>query len=99
MERIAGRRGLTITPGDVVVSRELLPKVNQRPLIDERNGGFVSASKASRTAVSSLRVFTYAASRGEELASAKRIRLLFVEDDIPTLLADYREEQPRDPPP
>ena len=34
--------------------------------------------------------FTHAASRAEELATTKRTRLLLVEDDIPTLLADYR---------
>ena len=36
--------------------------------------------------------FPHAASRAEELATGKRTRLLLVEDDIPTLLADYREK-------
>lgn len=40
--------------------------------------------------------FTHAASPGDELATAKRTRFLLVEDDIPTLLADYRGDQ-RDP--
>ena len=37
--------------------------------------------------------FAHAASRAEELATTKRTRLFFVEDDIPSLIADYRNPE------
>ena len=96
VERIAGRRALTIARGDVVVSREPLPKVNPHPLTDEPQWRFrVCIQGVQNSSSQFFTSFTHAASRAEELATTKRTRLLLVEDDIPTLLADYREEQPR----
>ena len=91
VERIAGRRALLIARGDVVVSREPLPKVNPRPLSAEPQWRFrvciQGLAKSSRFFTS----FTHAASHADELATAKRTRLVFVEDEIPLLLADYRD--------
>ena len=90
VERVAGRRSLLIARGDVVVSRER-PKVNPRPLTQQSQWRFrVSIQGVSRSS-QFFTSFTHAASHGEELATTKRTRLVFVEDDIPSLLADYRD--------
>ena len=90
VERIAGRRALTIARGDVVLSREPLPKVNPRPLTDEPQWRFRVCVQGVPNSSQFFTSFTHAASRAEELATTKRTRLVLVEDDIPTLLADYR---------
>ena len=91
VERIAGRRGLSIARGDVVLSREPLPKVNPRPLTAQPQWRFRVSLQGTPDSSQFFTSFTHAASRGEELATAKRTRLIFVEDDIPSLLADYRD--------
>ena len=91
VERIAGRRALAIDRGDVVVSREPLPKVNPRPLTQQPQWRFRVCIQGVPRSSQFFTSFTHAASHGEELATAKRTRLVFVEDDIPSLLADYRD--------
>ena len=81
---------LTIARGDVVVSREPLPKVNPHPLTDEPQWRFRVCVQGVPNSSQFFTSFTHAASRAEELATTKRTRLVLVEDDIPTLLADYR---------
>ena len=95
VERIAGRRALKIAHGDVVVSREPLPKVNPRPLTAQPQWRFRVCIQGVHGSSQFFTSFTHAASRAEELATTKRRRLLLVEDDIPTLLANYSENQPR----
>ena len=90
VERIAGRRALTIARGDVVLSREPLPKVNPRPLTDEPQWRFRVCVQGVPSSSQFFTSFAHAASRAEDLATTKRTRLVLVEDDIPTLLADYR---------
>jgi hypothetical protein len=90
VERIAGRKLLMIARGDVVVSREPLPKVNTNPMSREPQWRFRVAIQGVQESSQFFSSFAHAASRGEELATGKRTRLLFVEDDIPSLLADYR---------
>jgi hypothetical protein len=90
VERIAGRKLLMIDRGDVVVSREPLPKVNTNPISREPQWRFRVAIHGMPGNAQFFSNFAHAASRGEELATGKRTRLLFVEDDIPSLLADYR---------
>ena len=90
MERIAGRRALSIDPGDVVLSREPIPRVNTNPLTRETQWRFRVCVQGTPNSSQFFTSFTHAASRGEELAIAKRTRLVLVEDDIPSLLADYR---------
>jgi hypothetical protein len=91
VERIAGRRALVTARGDVVVSREPLPKVNPHPLTQQPQWRFRVCIQGVPGSSQFFTSFTHAASRAEELATAKRTRLVFVEDDIPSLLADYRE--------
>ena len=91
MERIAGRHVLLIARGDVVVSREPLPKVNPRPLTQQPQWRFRVCIQGVPRSSQFFTSFTHAASHGEELATTKHTRLVFVEDDIPSLLADYRD--------
>ena len=97
VERIAGRKQLIIARGDVVVTREPLPKVNTNPLTREQQWRFRVCVEGVAGSSQFFSNFAYAASRGEELATAKRARLLLVEDYIPSLLADYRESPRRQP--
>ena len=92
VERIAGRRALTIAHGDVVILREPLPKVNPRPLSTQPQWQFRVCIQGVRGSSQFFTSFTHAASRAEELATTKRRRLLLVEDDIPTVLADYSKD-------
>jgi hypothetical protein len=91
VERIAGRKQLVIDRGDVVVSREPLPKVNTNPLSREQQWRFRVCIQGVRQSTQFFTSFAPAASRADELATEKRARLLLVEDDIPMLLADYRK--------
>ena len=95
VERIAGRRALLIARGDVVVSREPLPKVNPRPLTQHPQWRFRVCIQGVPRSSQFFTSFTHAASHGEELATAKHTRLVLVEDDIPSLLADYRDDSIR----
>jgi len=90
VERIAGRRAVAIAPGDVVVSREPIPNVNANPLTRETQWRFRVCIEGTVGSSQFFTNFTHAASRGEQLATVRRARLVFVEDDIPSLLADYR---------
>jgi len=90
VERIAGRRALVINRGDVVISREPIPKVNTNPMTRETQWRFRVCIQGTPSSDQFFTSFTNAALRGEELATEKHSRLVFVEDDIPLLLADYR---------
>ena len=65
--------------------------MNRRPLTDEPQWRFRVCVQGVQNSSQFFTSFTHAASRAEELATAKRTRLVFVEDEIPSLLADYRE--------
>jgi hypothetical protein len=90
VERIAGRRALLIDRGDVVISRERLPQVNPRPMSAEPQWRFRVCIQGTPGSSQFFTGFAHAASHADELATAKDARLVLVEDDIPTLLADYR---------
>jgi hypothetical protein len=90
VERVAPRRHIQIEPDDVVIVRERLPRVNPRlppevPLWRFRLGLSGSAGPSS-----TFTSFAHAASAGEQLATERRTRLMYIEDDVPALLADYR---------
>jgi hypothetical protein len=91
VERIAGRKQLIIDHGDVIVARERLPKVNTNPITREQQWRFRVCIHGADGRSHFFTSFAHAASLGEELATAKRTRLVFVEDGIPSLLADYRD--------
>ena len=70
--------------------------MNRRPLTQQPQWRFRVCIQGEHGRSLFFSSFTHAASPGDELATAKRTRFLLVEDDIPTLLADYRGDQ-RDP--
>lgn len=89
VERIISRRQIHIEKGDVVIRRERVPRLNPRAsaatpwrfrvlVSPEPGGGLVFTS------------FPHAASEAEQMAARRRSRVVYVEDDLPTLLADYR---------
>ena len=84
------RRQLRLLPGDVVVKREPLPRVNPRPMSAEPQWRYrVSLHDESGTS-QYFDGFVHAATRAEQLASDLRRRIMFVEDDVASMLADYR---------
>jgi hypothetical protein len=88
VERMISRRQLQIEAGDIVIRRERVPRLNPRAsaampwrfrvLVSPEPGGLVFTS------------FPHAASEAEQMAARRRSRVVYVEDDRPTLLADYR---------
>ena len=88
LERIVPRRQVRIEDGDVVITRERVPRLNPyatsvapwrycvRVYPDPQGTAFTS--------------FQNAASDAEHHASARHARVIYIEDDAPTVLADYR---------
>jgi hypothetical protein len=91
VERISPKR-LQLEHGDVVITRERLPQVNPYPLATGPQWRFRVQIHPDTYGQPVFTDFTHAASKGEQLASARRARLMFVEDDVPSLIADYRRE-------
>ena len=78
--------------GDVVVAREPIPKVNTNPISREPQWRYrvvVQGEPPGQT----YTTFLHAAMRAEELAIERRARIVVVEDDVPSLLADYRRHK------
>jgi hypothetical protein len=90
VERLLPRWQLRLLPGDVVVAREPLPRVNPRPISDEPQWRYRVAVQGEPPPGQTFTTFLHAASRAEELAVARQTRLMFLEDDVASLLADYR---------
>jgi hypothetical protein len=90
VERILPRRLLALESGDVVITQERLPRVNPATAVTEPQWWFrvrVHPEPYGQPAFTSL---AHAASHAEQLAADRRSRVMFLEDDVPTLLADYR---------
>lgn len=90
MERLVPRRQIQPEVGDVVITRERLPKVN--PYLSEvpwRYRVAVYPEPRGHTFTG----FAPAASEAEELASTRRARVLYIEMQSATLLADYRRSR------
>jgi hypothetical protein len=91
VERILPRHTLRLIAGDVVVCRELVPRVNPNPIAKEPQWRYrVLVYRGPDTPGRVFSSFVHAAHAAEELATAQRGRIMFVEDDVPSLLADYR---------
>lgn len=89
VERIAPRR-LQLETGDVVFSRELLPRVNPHPASQELQWRFRVCVEGQPGSSQFFTGFAAAGAHAEDLANRLRARLMFVEDDFPSLLADHR---------
>ena len=91
VERVLRRRELRLQSGDVVVYREPLPRVNPRPVITaERQWRYRVTVDGDPKHNHFFAGFVNAATYGEQLATERRSRLMFVEEDVATMLADYR---------
>ena len=94
VERIVPRRHLVLEPGDIVIVRERLPRLTKRPASAMPEWRYrVHVHPALSHGAPMFTSFAAAASHGEHLAAANRARLMFIEDDIPSMLANYRQEQ------
>jgi hypothetical protein len=90
VERLLHRRQLRLLLGDVVVSRELLPRINPRPISDEPQWRYRVYVHDNPLDGKTFTTFLHAVTRAEELAIDRRTRIMFVEDDVPSSLGDYR---------
>ena len=90
VERLLHRRQLQLLPGDVVVAREPLPRVNPRPISDEPQWQYRVAVQGEPPPGQTFTTFLHAVTCAEDLAAARRARIMFLEDDVASLLADYR---------
>ena len=88
VERVVLRKQVMVVVGDVVITRERVPRLNP----------YATAATPWRYCVrvypdpqgDVYTAFPNAASAAEQLAAHRNARVLYVEDNIPTLLADYR---------
>lgn len=90
IERLVPRKVLQLLPGDVVVARELIPRVNTNPISREPQWRYRVGLHGVAHPGPTFTSFLHAATRAEELAVERRARIMFLEDDVPSLLADYR---------
>lgn len=91
IERLLPRKRLQLVAGDVVVTRERVPRVNTNPISTLPQWHYrlsIHADPARDTRV--FHTFVHAAAAAELLGAELNTRVMFVEDDIPALLADYR---------
>jgi hypothetical protein len=90
IERIVSRRHLQLEHGDVLIVRERVPSVNPKPMSKVPQWRYRVSVHPESHKGQVYTSFPHAASHAEQLASQRRCRLMFVEDDIPSLLSDHR---------
>jgi len=90
VERIISRRQILIEAGDVVIRRERVPRVNPMASAPTPWRFRVLVSPAPSGGGLVFTSFQHAASEAEQMAARGHSRVVYVEDDLPTLLADYR---------
>ena len=88
IERVSPR--LTLERGDVGLIREALPRVNPTPISTETQWRYRVYVEGEYGSSQFFNSFAAAAARAEEIATERSARLLFVEDGVMSLLADYR---------
>ena len=81
---------LKLERGDIALMREPLPRVNPRPLSTEPQWRYRVCIEGERGSSQFFTSFAPAAARAEEMAAQRSARLLFVEDGVVSLLANYR---------
>jgi hypothetical protein len=89
VERVVSRRQLYPEDGDVVITRERVPCLNPFAQFPQpwRYRVVVRGEIGERPTFTS---FPHAASEAEQIASQRAARVIIIEDDVPTVLADYR---------
>ena len=92
VERLLHRRQLQLLPGDVVVAREPLARVKPRRISGEPQWHYCVAVQGEPPPSQTFTTFLQAVTRAEDLAATRWARIMFLEDDVPALLADYRRQ-------
>ena len=89
VERVAPKK-LQLERGDVVIVREALPAINPKPIAPPSSRYRVAFAPELRDG-SLYNSFQHAASAGMQLATTpRRARLIYLEEGIPSLIADHR---------
>jgi len=91
IERVSPR--LKLERGDIALIRESLPRVNPQPLSKEPQWRYRVCVEGERGSSQFFTSFAVAAAHAEEMATERSARLLFVEDGVVSLLADYRRSR------
>ena len=88
VERLVPKRQVHTENGDVVITRERLPRLNPNTALATPWRYCVRVYPDPKgTAFTS---FQHAASEAEHHATSHHARVIYIEDQVPTLLADYR---------
>jgi len=91
IEHLLARKALQLVAGDVVIARERVPRVNTNPISTVPQWRFrVSLHRDPRSQSQVFTGFVHAAAAADQLGAELRTRVMFVEDEIPSLLTDYR---------
>jgi hypothetical protein len=88
VERLVSRKSVVLQAGDVVIIRDALPSLRKTPTNRWR---YRLVQHFSVKAHRSFDTFQHAALEGELLAGRLGARLIYIEDDVPALLNDYRK--------
>ena len=96
VERIAPRR-LYLGAGDIVIVRDAAPRFAKgRNTTEDRYWRFRVYIYPGRERDMMFNSFQHAASEAERLAAIRPTRIIYIEDDVLALLADYRSsDHPR----
>jgi hypothetical protein len=91
VERILPKRQVQVETGDVVMTREPVPRVNPSPTVTSRAWRYrVALFPESPENYRIFTSFQHAASAAEQIAAANNSRVLYVEDGVVSLLTDHR---------
>ena len=77
------------------MKREPWPQINPRPISTGVQWRYRVCVEGEPGSSEFFTGFAPAAARGEELATERSARLLFIEEEVASLLADYRPSPPR----
>ena len=94
LERIAAKRQLQVRHGDVLIVRELVPRVSVPKLVTERQWRFRVYVYPDRSEGHTFNSFQHAASEAEHMGVQTNSRVIYIEDDVPGLMNDYRRHPP-----
>lgn len=88
MERVVLKRQVHIEDGDVLLTRERVPRLNPYATLAQpfRYRVRVSPEPSGQTYTQ----FQHAAICAEDLATRRRARVLYIEADVLSVMADYR---------
>jgi hypothetical protein len=89
LQRVIPKRQIQVQNGDVVVRRERFPRLNPSAIALPPYR-FLVLIHPSATASHTFSGFQHAATEAEQLAARRRARVIYIEDEAPIVLADYR---------